>query len=113
MDAFIIYPLASSIILWIGIVWIGLAVVVGVAANTRGRSGGGWFLLAVLISPLIAGLLVLALPRKERPPGYGITFFLARFNKTPVEKRPQARPSTSRAWRNSIGPVENTAVFGA
>jgi hypothetical protein len=42
--------------------WVGLAIVVGVAARNRGRRGGGWFLLAVLISPLIAGLLVLALP---------------------------------------------------
>lgn len=47
---------------WV-LVYLGLAVVVGVAANTRGRSGLGWFLLALLISPLISGLLVLALPR--------------------------------------------------
>jgi hypothetical protein len=46
--------------------WIGFAVIVGVAANTRGRAGFGWFLLAILLSPLIAGLLVLALPRLER-----------------------------------------------
>jgi hypothetical protein len=45
------------------LIWLGLALVVGVAANTRGRSGIGWFFLAVLISPLIAGLLVLALPK--------------------------------------------------
>jgi hypothetical protein len=36
-----------------------------IAANTRGRSGLGWFLLAVLISPLLAGLLVVALPRLD------------------------------------------------
>jgi hypothetical protein len=42
--------------------WIGFAVIVGVAANTRGRSGIGWALLALLISPLVAGLLLLALP---------------------------------------------------
>ncbi len=47
---------------WV-LLYLGLAVVVGVAANTRGRSGFGWFLLALLISPLISGLLVLALPR--------------------------------------------------
>jgi hypothetical protein len=45
--------------------YLGLAIVVGVAANTRGRSGLGWFMLALLISPLISGLLVLALPRVE------------------------------------------------
>jgi hypothetical protein len=55
--------------------WIAFAIIVGVAANTRGRNGGGWFILAVLISPLLAGLLVLALPRKEKPPpGHGIYF---------------------------------------
>jgi hypothetical protein len=45
--------------------WIGFAVVVGVGANTRGRNGPGWGLLAVLISPLLAGLLLLALPRLD------------------------------------------------
>jgi hypothetical protein len=49
-------------------VWLGFAIVVGIAAAHRGRSGAGWLLLAVVISPLIAGLLVLALPdpNKER-----------------------------------------------
>jgi hypothetical protein len=41
--------------------WFALAVVVGIAASSRGRSGFGWFLLAVVISPLIAGILVLVL----------------------------------------------------
>ena len=49
------------------LLWFGLAIVVGVAANTRGRDGVGWFLLAVIISPLFAGLLVLALPRLAGP----------------------------------------------
>ena len=39
------------------------AVIVGIAAHRKGRNGLGWFLLAVVISPLIAGVLVLALPR--------------------------------------------------
>jgi len=47
------------------IFWIALAFIVGVAANTRGRNGFGWFVLAVVLSPLIAGLLVLALPRLQ------------------------------------------------
>jgi hypothetical protein len=46
--------------------WIMLAIIVGVGASTRGRDGGGWFFLAILISPLLAGLLLLALPRFER-----------------------------------------------
>lgn len=45
--------------------WLAFAVIVGVAANTRGRNPIGWFLLSVIISPLLAGLLVLALPRQE------------------------------------------------
>jgi hypothetical protein len=44
------------------LVWLGLAIVVGVAASHRGRNGVGWFFLAVVITPLIAGLLVLVLP---------------------------------------------------
>jgi hypothetical protein len=44
--------------------WIAFAVIVGVAASTRGRVGFGWFLLALVISPLIVGPLVLALPRQ-------------------------------------------------
>lgn len=46
----------------VAIVWLLLALVVGVAASGRGRSGFGWFVLAVVLSPLIAGLLVLAMP---------------------------------------------------
>ena len=49
--------------------WIGFAVIVGVAANTRGRSGFGWFLLAVGISPLLAGLLLIVLPRLDAAGG--------------------------------------------
>ena len=46
--------------------WFGFAVIVGTGANTRGRNGVGWFVLALLISPLLAGLLALALPRKRK-----------------------------------------------
>ena len=54
-------------ILGLAFTWLMFTIIVGVAANTRGRSGVGWFLLAALISPLIAGLLVLALPwRRDR-----------------------------------------------
>jgi hypothetical protein len=49
-------------------IWLGLAIVVGIAAAHRGRKGAAWLLLAVVTSPLIAGLLVLVLPdpNKER-----------------------------------------------
>ena len=44
------------------ILWLVLAFGVGIAATRRGRSRGGWFLLAVVISPMCAGPLLLALP---------------------------------------------------
>lgn len=40
------------------IVWVLLSVAVGVWAGNRGRSGFGWFVLAVLVSPLIAGVFL-------------------------------------------------------
>jgi len=45
--------------------WIAFCIVVGVAANARGRNGFGWFALALLISPLIALLLVLVMERRN------------------------------------------------
>ena len=42
--------------------WIGLSIVVAVAANTRGRSPIAWFIYAIIFSPLLSGLLLLALP---------------------------------------------------
>jgi hypothetical protein len=47
------------------LLWFVLAIVVGIIAGSRGRDGFGWFVLAVIISPLIAGILVLALPNPE------------------------------------------------
>lgn len=42
--------------------WLLFSIVVGVIAGSRGRSGAGWFLLAVVISPLLALILVALLP---------------------------------------------------
>src|SRR5262249_54460057 len=42
--------------------WLIFAIIVGVAANARGRDGAGWFFLAVIISPLLALILVLVIP---------------------------------------------------
>lgn len=39
--------------------WIGFSIAVGVGASNKGRSGGGWFLLSLLISPLLAGVFLL------------------------------------------------------
>lgn len=45
----------------IAIIWLFFAVLVGIYASRQGRSGLGWFLLATVISPLLAILLCLAL----------------------------------------------------
>jgi hypothetical protein len=43
-------------------IWIILAITVGIVANSRGRSGVGWFLLSsLLLSPLLGLILVLCL----------------------------------------------------
>lgn len=39
--------------------WILFSIAAGILADRRGRSAGGWFLIALLISPLIAVILVL------------------------------------------------------
>ena len=41
--------------------WIGLAVAIGIFAANKGRNGFGWFLLAIIISPLVAGIIVIAI----------------------------------------------------
>lgn len=43
--------------------WLALSVIVGVAASNRARSGFLWWLLALVISPILAGLLLLAVGR--------------------------------------------------
>jgi hypothetical protein len=47
------------------VLWFALSILVGVFAHVRrNRDGGGWFILALVISPLIAGILVAVLPEK-------------------------------------------------
>lgn len=43
--------------------WLLFSIIVGVAASSRGRSGFGWFLLSMIISPILSLILVLVLPR--------------------------------------------------
>lgn len=46
--------------------WFFLSIAVGIyAANHRGRSAFGWFVLSVLISPLIAFILVFVMQDKR------------------------------------------------
>lgn len=53
--------------MWVLVLWLALCFLVGLFANMRGRDGIGWFTVAIVISPFIAGILVFALPRKELP----------------------------------------------
>lgn len=54
----------------IGFLWILLSIVIGVAANKYDRSCLGWIFISLLISPLVAGviLIVLSLPGKAAVP---------------------------------------------
>ncbi len=45
--------------------WVWMIAVVAVAANARGRNWFGWLLVAILVSPFLAGLLLLALPCQD------------------------------------------------
>jgi uncharacterized membrane protein YhdT len=48
--------------------WLGFSVAIGVWASNRGRSGFGWFLLACLISPLLAGIFLAVTKNMARLP---------------------------------------------
>jgi hypothetical protein len=45
--------------------WIVLAVVVAWAANARGRDSSFWLLFAIIASPPIAAIILLALPNSR------------------------------------------------
>jgi hypothetical protein len=47
------------------IIWFVLAVVIGVAAARRGRSGLGWLIASLLLSPLVAAILLALLPDRR------------------------------------------------
>ena len=47
--------------MWVAL-WIVFAIVVAMIAAARGRSAIGWLLVSLVASPLIGGILVLALP---------------------------------------------------
>ncbi len=46
--------------------WVGFSAALATAANTRGRSAVGWFILAFFITPLLAACFLFALPVKAR-----------------------------------------------
>lgn len=48
--------------------WIFLSVLVGVAASSRGRGSGTWFLLAMIFSPLLAIIGLVLVPNLKSAP---------------------------------------------
>jgi Short C-terminal domain len=50
------------------VLWFTFAIVAGAVASGRGRSGVGWFLFAILLSPLIGLIVVALLPRTTPTP---------------------------------------------
>lgn len=53
------------------VTWLFLAAIVGVfASQRRNRSGFGWFVLSLLISPVLAFLLAAAMKANTKPAGY-------------------------------------------
>lgn len=50
--------------------WLALSVLCGVLASKNNRSGFGYFILALIISPLLCGLLLLIIGKRadETPP---------------------------------------------
>ncbi len=54
--------MTGAILLFI-LFWLGFSAAVATAADTRGRSFGGWFVLALIISPLLAVCFLLASPK--------------------------------------------------
>ncbi len=51
------------------IFWLIASIVVGVIAGSRGRGSGNWFVLSMLISPLLGLILVAMLPSLKTAPG--------------------------------------------
>lgn len=49
------------------------AFIVGMVASSRGRSGIGWFLLSLIITPIITLVLLLLLSNRRPQPVYLVT----------------------------------------
>src|SRR5439155_13480854 len=70
--------------------WIGLSIVVAVAANTRGRSPIAWFIYAIIFSPLLSGLLLLALPNLANSLAAGRMYLEGEFREFEERRRRRA-----------------------
>jgi hypothetical protein len=99
--------------------WFGFAIVVGVFANQRrNRSGFGWFLLSLLISPLLAGLFVACLKppepsEREKAFGFGVKVIERRKNALGYERVVQnyMGDERGRMWRLSQEDADKRAAI--
>jgi hypothetical protein len=72
------------------ILWIPCCIMIGIAANRHfERDGVGWFILSVVISPLLAGLFLICAGRKSK----GINWKTINWAPQPQSIREPARPS--------------------
>ena len=84
--------------------WVMLSLVVGVAAASRGRNAA-WSLLALVISSLLAGLLLLALPNLKRERQWRasiqavIGWYRSRTSKVAARRKSTFAPATLTADR--------------
>lgn len=65
-----------------------LAIVVAIIATLRGRAWWRWLLIALFLTPVIAGLLVMVLPHEPRPypyPDEGAAASLPQFELEPAD----------------------------
>jgi hypothetical protein len=48
--------------------WLILSIVAGAYANSKNRSGFGWFLLSIILSPIITLIILAILSNRTTPP---------------------------------------------
>lgn len=53
-----------KMIMAIVVIWLVLAVACGWWAAKRGRSWGAWLVMALLVSPIVAGMVLMVLPAR-------------------------------------------------
>ena len=63
--------------------WVVFAIIVGVAASSRGRSGFAWFVLAVVISPVLAAILLALMPSMAKPAAEALALDAGELRKCP------------------------------
>ena len=69
-DAVMEAPHASTMELILAVFWVGGCFAIAVAAAARGRKPWAWFVLALLISPLLAAIVLLAYPPRFAAEGF-------------------------------------------